>query len=87
MSDAPWGPTGGIGNIYGPLAGVPQISIDGMTFGNPTETQGHFDNTFQWLDNYMKVVGTHTFAVGLNYHYDQINERNYYGVNGGFQFQ
>ncbi len=34
----------------------------------------------------MKVVGTHTLQFGLNYHYDQVNERNYYLVNGGFSF-
>ena len=65
---------------------MPQISIDGLSFGTPTETQGHFDNTFQWLDSFMKVIGTHTLQFGLNYHYDQINERNYYDVNGGFSF-
>jgi hypothetical protein len=83
----PWSSaTGGTGNIYGPLAGVPQISVDGMSFGTPTETQAHIDNTFQWLDNYMKVIGTHTLQFGGNYHYDQIMERNYYDVNGGYSF-
>lgn len=83
----PWSSTtGGTGNIYGPLAGVPQISVDGLSFGTPTSSQAHIDNTFQWLDNYMKIVGTHTLQFGLNYHYDQINERNYYLVNGGYSF-
>ena len=80
-------PPGGIGNIYGPLAGVPTISIaEGGSFGTPTEVQARFVNTFQWLDNYMKVVGTHTFQFGVNYHYNQIDARNYYDVNGGFSF-
>jgi hypothetical protein len=83
----PWGPTGGIGNIASGLAGVPQISIsEGGSFGTPTETQGRYVNTFQWVDNYTKVVGTHTYQFGVNYHYDQIDERNYYDVNGGFSF-
>jgi hypothetical protein len=83
----PWSSaTGGTGNIYGPLTGVPQISVDGLSFGTPTSSQAHIDNTFQWLDNYMKILGTHTLQVGLNYHYDQINERNYYDVNGGYSF-
>ena len=83
----PWGSAGGISNITQSLIGVPSIQIDeGGSFGTPTETQGRFVNTFQWLDNYMKVIGTHTFQFGLNYHYDQINERNYYDVNGGFGF-
>jgi hypothetical protein len=83
----PWGPAGGIGNIAPQLVGVPSISIsEGGSFGTPTYTQARFVNTFQWLDNYMQVVGTHTLQFGLNYHYDQINERNYYDVNGGFSF-
>ena len=56
------------------------------SFGTPVQVQGRFVNNFEWLDNYMKVVGTHTIQIGLNYHYDQINERNYYDVNGGFSF-
>jgi hypothetical protein len=84
---SPWGTSGGIGNIYGPLAGVPTMSIsEGGSFGTPTEVQARFVNTFQWLDNYMKVVGTHTFQFGIDYHYDQIIARNYYDVNGGFSF-
>jgi hypothetical protein len=84
---SPWGPSGGIGNIYGPLAGVPTMSIaEGGSFGTPTEVQGRFVNNFQWLDSYMKVVGLHTFQFGVNYKYDQIDARNYYDVNGGFGF-
>ena len=83
----PWGPTGGIGNINPALIGVPNVGIsEGGSFGTPLATQGRFVNTFQWLDNYMKVIGTHTIQFGLNYHYDQINERNAYAVNGAFSF-
>ena len=82
----PWGPAGGVSPVVPGLEGVPEISIDGMSFGTPNATDGHFDNTFQWLDNYMKVVGLHTFQIGLNYHYDQIDERNYTGENGVYSF-
>lgn len=83
----PWGPTGGIGNVNASLAGVPSITIsEGGSFGTPLATQGRYVNTFQWLDNFMKVIGTHTVQFGVNYHYDQINERNAYAVNGAFNF-
>jgi len=83
----PWGPTGGIGNIVSAQAGVPTMSIgEAGSFGTPTETQGRFVNNFQWLDNYMKVVGTHTYQAGMDYHYDQIIARNDYDVNGAFGF-
>lgn len=83
----PWGPTGGLGNVNPSLAGVPSITIsEGGSFGTPLATQGRYVNTFQWLDNFMKVIGTHTVQFGVNYHYDQINERNAYAVNGAFNF-
>jgi hypothetical protein len=82
----PWGPTGGISTINPALAGVPNVNFNNFNFGNPTETQAKFNNTFQWLDDYIKVVGTHTFQFGGNYHYDQIMERNNYAVNGLFAF-
>lgn len=82
----PWGSGGGIGNINPAIEGVPNVSFNNFTFGNPVETQGLYENTFQWLDNFMKVVGTHTFQFGGDYHYDQIMERNNYAVNGQFTF-
>jgi hypothetical protein len=82
----PWGPAGGIDTINPTLAGVPNVNFNNFNFGNPTETQAKFNNTFQWLDNYLKVIGTHTLEFGGNYHYDQIMERNNYAVNGLFSF-
>ncbi len=88
---SPWSnTTGGIGNIDAPLAGVPSITIgygaNTVEFGTPGESQGHYDNTFQWIDNFTKVVGTHTLQAGINYHFDEVDERNYIDVNGGFTF-
>jgi len=80
------GASGGINTVNPSLAGVPNVNFNNFGFGNPIETQGKYDNTFQWLDNYMKVVGTHTIQFGGNYHYDQIMERNNYATNGSFSF-
>ena len=44
------------------------------------------DETFQPLDNYMKILGTHTLQFGANYHYGMIDERNFGSVNGSFAF-
>jgi hypothetical protein len=84
----PWSSaTGGIGNIAANLTGVPGIDIsEGGTFGTPSSTEGRYVNSFQWLDNWMKVVGRHTFSTGGSYSYNQIDERSYYNVNGGFDF-
>lgn len=83
----PWGPTGGISNIYPGLISVPTMDIaEGGSFGSPGEVQNRYVNSFQWLDNWMKVFGTHTLQFGVDYSYKQIDARNRYDVNGYFEF-
>ncbi|HEY0161755.1 MAG TPA: TonB-dependent receptor [Edaphobacter sp.] len=82
----PWGPTGGIDVVNPALQGVPNISFSNFSLGTPNSTNVRVNNSFQWLDNYMMVVGTHTLQFGVNYHYDQINGRNFYAVNGQFDY-
>jgi len=83
---SPWGPTGGIGPINPAYEGVPNMNFNSFQFGVPADTLNQFNNVFQWLDSYTKIVGEHTLKFGIDYHYDQINERNYYGENGSFTF-
>jgi Carboxypeptidase regulatory-like domain len=84
----PWSSaTGGLGNVSAGLTGVPGVSIpEGGGFGTPSQIEGRYVNSFQWLDNWMKVIGKHTISIGGNYSYNQIDERTYYDVNGGFGF-
>lgn len=84
----PWSSaTGGLGNVSPGLAGVPGVSIpEGGSFGTPSQIEGRYVNSFQWLDNWMKVIGRHTISLGGSYSYNQIDERTYYDVNGGFGF-
>lgn len=82
----PWGPTGGIAPVSPALEGVPNVVFSNYSFGVPADTLGQYNNTFQVLDSYTKIVGEHTFQFGIDYHYDQINERNFYGENGAFNF-
>jgi hypothetical protein len=83
---SPWGPTGGIGAINPAYEGVPNMAFNNYTFGVPADTLGEYNNVFQWLDSYTKIIGEHTLKFGIDYHYDQINERNFYGENGAFTF-
>lgn len=83
---SPWGPTGGIDAINPAFSGVPNVDFNNFSFGTPADTLGQYNNTFQILESYTKVYGEHTLHFGVNYHYDQINERNYYGANGQFGF-
>jgi Carboxypeptidase regulatory-like domain/TonB dependent receptor len=77
---------GGIGPIDPKLEGIPNISFNNFAIGVPSDTVGQFNNTYQVQDNFSKVFGTHTVKFGGSFHYDQINERNFYGENGSFGF-
>jgi hypothetical protein len=84
----PWSSTtGGTGSVAPALAGVPTMSIaEGGSFGTPSSIEARYVDSFQWLDDWMKVAGRHTISVGGSYSYNQIDERNYYEPNGGFNF-
>jgi hypothetical protein len=79
---------GGIGPITPSLQGVPSVSFAslGLNIGVPSDTTRQFNNTFQWQDNYTKIIGTHSLKFGGQFHYDQINDRNFFGENGDFTF-
>jgi hypothetical protein len=84
--NTPWNATGGIGNINPALAGVPSFVFNNYSFGMPQDTLHQYNNMIQFIDNFTKIVGTHTFQFGANFHYNQINERNYDDPNGAFTF-
>ena len=79
---------GGIAPVQPSLDGVPSVNLGtiGTTIGVPSVTTGQFNNTYQVLDNFTKVMGTHTWKFGGQFHYDQINERNLFGEDGTFAF-
>jgi hypothetical protein len=79
---------GGIAPVVPALEGVPSVSLGnlGVTFGVPSDTPAQFNNMYQVQDTFTKVVGTHTWKFGGQYHYDQINYRNLFGENGSFTF-
>jgi hypothetical protein len=77
---------GGIGPIDPALVAVPTVTFNNFTMGEPSDTTRQFNNTFQWQDNYTKIVGRHSFKFGGQFHYDQINDRNFFGENGDFTF-
>lgn len=77
---------GGIGPIDPKLEGVPNIALNSFAIGVPADTNNQINNTYQVQDNFSKVVGTHTLKFGGQFHYDQIDERNFFGQNGAFTF-
>ena len=77
---------GGIGPVNPALQGVPNIAFNNFTIGIPADTVDQFNNTYQVQDVFSKVFGTHSLKFGGEFHYAQINERNYYGENGAYGF-
>ena len=82
----PWGPAGGISPINPSYEGVTNLAFNNFSFGVPPDALRQYNNTFQILDNFTKIIGTHTLQFGTNLHYNQINERNYDCYNGCFGF-
>jgi hypothetical protein len=75
-----------------PLAGYPQyvpqtsFGLLGLNIGVPTLDTIQPDTTYTASDVFSKSQGRHTWKVGGEFRYFQINERNFANPNGGFNF-
>jgi outer membrane receptor protein involved in Fe transport len=67
---------------------MPDFSFNqlGLSFGLNTYYTGQFDNTFQGVDNFSKIVGRHTLKFGGDFRYFQLNIRAGCNPNGSFGF-
>jgi hypothetical protein len=81
---------GGLGII--PLVpkfeGLPDFSFNqlGLSFGLNTYYTGQFDDTYQAVDNFSKIVGRHTLKFGGDFRYFQLDIRAGCNPNGSFGF-
>ena len=66
--------------------GVPNITFNNFAFGVNAYPLAQYNNTYQVLDNYSKVMGTHSIKFGGNLHYDQITQHTFGANNGSFGF-
>jgi len=66
--------------------GVQTISFNNYSMGASSSFLRLYDNTFQVLDNFSKVVGTHTLKIGGTFSYDQVYYKFQYALNGNFSF-
>jgi hypothetical protein len=77
----------GIVPLVPSLEGVPEIDFNDFVIGVPSRPNGLIENIYQILDNYSKVIGTHTLKFGGQYHFDQLEEDLIDNVsNGNFFF-
>ncbi|MBZ5669109.1 MAG: carboxypeptidase regulatory-like domain-containing protein [Acidobacteriia bacterium] len=75
-------------NLGADHEGVPFIAISGgFSLGNNFEGElPQFGNTFQWTDNFTKVMGKHTLKFGADVHRQQFDQTLYFAVNGQYNY-
>jgi hypothetical protein len=69
------------------IEGIENVSFNDFTFGVDITGLTQINNTFQWMDNYSRVIGKHTIKLGGEFHLDQINTNPDVTFNGAFVFQ
>lgn len=67
------------------FAGVPQIGFNNFGIGSGSSPLPIIENTYSALDNFSKVMGTHTLKFGGLVRFIQMTEKNL-GSNGQFSF-
>jgi hypothetical protein len=78
--------TPGIVPLSPQTEGVESVAFNSFTIGTNPNQLKQINNTYQWLDNFSKVLGNHTLKVGAEFHYDQINTFPIAQFNGNFLF-
>jgi hypothetical protein len=80
--------TGITPNLGADHEGVPFIAVSGgFSLGNNFEGElPQVGNTFQWTDNFTKVMGKHTLKFGADVHRQQFNQTLYFAVNGQYNY-
>ncbi len=66
--------------------GVENLVFNNFSTGTNTNELKQANNTFQLLDNFSKVLGSHTLKLGGEVHYDQVNVNPIAQFNGSFLF-
>jgi Carboxypeptidase regulatory-like domain len=65
---------------------VPQLYFNNFAIGTPSLITFQPNNTYTVSDGLSKVIGQHTFKLGGEFRYLQINERNLASQDGAFVF-
>ncbi len=84
----PSDPAAGITTNLPGRTGVPFISVSGgFAIGNNSEGElPQTGNTFQWTDNFTRILGKHTLKFGGDFRLQRFDQFLYYNINGDFDF-
>ena len=69
------------------LEGIENVSFNDFTVGVDITGVAQANNTYQWSDDFSRVVGKHMFKFGAAVHLDQVNINPNAMYNGSFLFQ
>jgi hypothetical protein len=85
----PNNPTAGITTNIPGRQGVPFVNVaGGFVIGNNFEGElPQIGNTFQWADNYSRVIGTHSVKFGVDVRRQRFDQFLFFNINGEFAFQ
>ncbi len=78
--------TPGIVSLSPKTEGVESVGFNSFSIGVNSNELKQTNNTFQWRDGFSKVAGAHTFKLGVDFHYDQVNTNPIAQLNGNFIF-
>ena len=79
--------TVGIVPLNPSIEGIENTSLNSLTFGVDVTGLTQASNTYQWSDDFTRVLGKHTLKVGGSFHMDQINTNPDTASNGSFAFR
>jgi len=68
------------------VEGIPEIDFNNFVIGVPSRPIRITENIYQVLDNYSKIIGTHTLKFGGQYHFSQLEENLSNVANGNYFF-
>jgi hypothetical protein len=78
--------TPGIVPLAPKTEGVESVGFNSFTMGTNTNELFQAGNTFQWIDSFSKIIGTHELKFGGEFHYDEVNVNALAQFNGSFLF-
>ena len=65
---------------------VENVNFNGYSIGAAANQLIQANNTYQLADNFSRVLGTHTFKFGGDYHFDRVSAAAIAQFNGNFVF-
>ncbi|MGD0227960.1 MAG: carboxypeptidase regulatory-like domain-containing protein [Terriglobia bacterium] len=66
--------------------GVMPMGFNNYSIGVANSFLRVYDNTYNFADNFSKIIGTHTVKFGGSFNYDQVEYRFTLNLNGSFGF-